>query len=438
MPVCQLIKKHVSAMALAGSAAWESDLDIPLQESRCSIFRVFKPNSSIPTLDLPQSGLTFQVFSSIDEASFFWEPLAQNNLFLSPDYLRALEQAPPKGITPYYIVFFKEETPAGIAYIQWIEFRADKSLQWPDTVGTLPRILQGFRKMTARLLRFRLLHLGNALLTGPRAYSFFPEIMEEQEFQAALVAAFPELRKYLRSQGRPADSFVVKDIPERLVSSQWREHGYSELCFLPNMVFTLDPAWRSFDDYLSSLFSKYRVRARRAFRLLDGVKVRELSLREIDLRKEELYHLYQSVAQSVSFNMTTLDPGYFSALKSELGENFRLTGYFLQEKLVGFYTTIENEEELEAHFIGFDPAANREYQLYLNMLFHIIRDGIELGARSISFARTAPEIKSSVGAVPEEFKCYIRHQSPIVNALVRPLIDWLWEKEAWEERHPFK
>lgn len=438
MPVCHSIVKRLPAPALFNTASWETDLDVPVQENRCGIFRIFKPGINIPVLRLPWEGMTFQVFSSVDLAQVYWSPLAQDNRFLSPDYLRAVEQAPPKGVTPYYIVFFKEEIPVGIAYIQLIEFRADESLQWPEATGFIPRLSQAFRKMALRLLRFRLLHLGNALLTGPRGYSFLPEMMEEQEFQAMLAAAFPEMRKYLQRQGRPAQAFVVKDIPEDAAAALWTEKGYAELCFLPNMIFAIDPAWKSFDDYLAGLHSKYRVRARRAFRLLDGVKVRELSEREIVLRQEELYELYQSVARSVTFNMTTLDPGYFTSLKSELGEAFHLTGYFLEGKLVGFYTTIENEQELEAHFIGFDPVINRDYQLYLNMLFQMIRDGIELGASTISFARTAMEIKSSVGAAPEEFKCYIRHQSPFVNALVGPLVNLLWEREEWEERHPFK
>ncbi|MBK7407353.1 MAG: GNAT family N-acetyltransferase [Saprospirales bacterium] len=296
------------------------------------------------------------------------------------------------------------------------------------------------RKKAVSLLRFRLLHLGNVLLTGPRGYWFLPEIVEEKEAHQILAAALPAVRQHLqRHMGRAVDAYVVKDVPEDTAPTDvWTENGYAELCFLPNMLFSIDPAWNSFDDYLASLHSKYRVRARRASRLLDGVEVRELEAEEIYFRKEALFALYQEIAQSVSFNMTTLHPDYFSALKSELGDAFHLTAYFLKGKLVGFYTTIENEEELEAHFIGFDQEINREHQLYLNMLFRMIRDGIDLGAAQISFARTAMEIKSSVGAVAEQFKCYIRHRSSFTNVIVRPLIELLWPDEKWEARHPFR
>ena len=440
MPVCQLFRKNVASLAAPMTASWHSDLDIPFQEATCRVSRTsFRRDTS--SLPLSIEGISYKVFSSIDQALPFWASVAPaDNRFLGADFLRAVERATPEGVTPYYVVFFKEEQAAGLAYLQLIDFRADESLQWPEVEGGLPQFFQKIRKKAVSLLRFRLLHLGNVLLTGPRGYSFLPDVIAENEVQPILAAALPAVRQQLqRTMGRSVDAYVIKDIPEDTAPTDiWTENGYAELCFLPNMLFAIDPAWNSFDDYLASLHSKYRVRARRAFRLLDGVEVRELDASEIHFRKEALFALYQQVAQSVSFNMTTLHPDYFSALKAELGESFHLTAYFLKGKLVGFYTTIENEEELEAHFIGFDQGINREYQLYLNMLFHMIRDGIELGAAQISFARTAMEIKSSVGAVAEQFKCYIRHRSSFTNVIVRPLIELLWPDEAWEARHPFK
>ncbi|MBK8492779.1 MAG: GNAT family N-acetyltransferase [Saprospirales bacterium] len=430
----------MASLASPMTASWQRDLDIPLRAAMCRSSHT-TIRRDIPSQLLSVEGISYKIFSAIDQALGAWKAVEPtDNCFLGADYLRAVEQAPPEGVTPYYIVFFKEDQAAGLAYLQLIDFRADESLQWPEVQGVLPRFSQKMRKKAVSLLRFRLLHLGNVLLTGPRGYWFLPEIVEEKEAHQILAAALPAVRQHLqRHMGRAVDAYVVKDVPEDAAPTDvWTENGYAELCFLPNMLFSIDPAWNSFDHYLASLHSKYRVRARRASRLLDGVEVRELEAEEIYFRKEALFALYQEIAQSVSFNMTTLHPDYFSALKSELGDAFHLTAYFLKGKLVGFYTTIENEEELEAHFIGFDQEINREHQLYLNMLFRMIRDGIDLGAAQISFARTAMEIKSSVGAVAEQFKCYIRHRSSFTNVIVRPLIELLWPDEAWEARHPFR
>lgn len=390
---------------------------------------------------LSRPGFTVRLYSSIEHAAVLWEAVAPaGNAFLQIPYLRTVERFPPEGADPCYLVFLKNDNPVGLAYIQLVDFRADQSLQSPRPEGLMRQLGRYFQQKALGLLRLRMLHLGNALLTGPRGFYFLPEIGEE-DAHTLLAEALPLVSDRIRRDfGFWVDSFLVKDIPDnqRLASGVWTQHGYQELCFFPNMVFHLAPEWRQFDDYLNSLLSKYRVRARRAFRLLDGVRTREMSLEEICDREGELYGLYQQVAASVEFNMATLDRGYFSGLKEEMGDAFHLVGYFLEGRLLGFYSTIENGEELEAHFMGFDQQANRDYQLYLNMLFDMIRMGIDLGVSFISFARTAMEIKSSVGAVAEDLTCYIRHRSPAVHPLIRPLVKWLQPNLEWAPRHPFK
>lgn len=393
------------------------------------------------SIALPGQGFSCRLFPSAESASVLWESVAPgHNAFLGLSYLRVVERHSPEGVTPFYLVFVREDQPVGIAYFQLVDFRADQSLQSSAPQGFFPRLAYDLKQKALGLLRLRLLHLGNVLLTGPRGFYFLPDISQEEANALLANALSHAARRLEKEHGYIINSYLVKDLPASQQAAQrvWLDKGFEELCFFPNMVLHLSPEWRQFDDYLNSLHSKYRVRARRAFRLLDGVRTRELSLEEIRHREGELYGLYQQVAASVEFNMATLDPEYFFGLKEEMGDAFHLIGYFLEGRLLGFYSTIENGEELEAHFMGFDQQYNRDYQLYLNMLFDMIGMGIGLGVRYISFARTAMEIKSSVGAVAEDLKCYIRHRSPVVHALIRPLVKWLQPSLEWEPRHPFK
>lgn len=341
---------------------------------------------------------------------------------------------------PFYLVFYRDDRPAGIAYLQLIDFQAEQSLHFAPPEGFWERLLFRFREKTVKFLRFRILQAGNLLLTGPRGYYFLPERVGKEDARSLLAAALPVVQKYLRRRfGYSIQVYVIKDMPmEDKDGSTLPVDGYWKFCFLPNMVLHLPPEWGSFEDYLAALHSRYRVRARRAMRLLDGVEWRELGVREIAEREGELYRLYREVADSVDFNMVSIHPEYFSSLKNELGDAFRLAGYFLDGRLAGFYTTIENGKELEAHFIGFDQALNRSRHLYLNMLFDMIRTGIRLRSSHITFARTAGEIKSSVGAVAEQYRCYIRHRSALANFITGPLVCWLQPEEAWEERHPVR
>ena len=204
------------------------------------------------------------------------------------------------------------------------------------------------------------------------------------------------------------------------------------------MILDIRPDWNTFEDYLAACQSKYRVRAKRAFKKGKLLQKEEFNLEQIIHYESQMYDLYRSVAENSGFNLINLNSSYLVALKKELPEAFRCFAYFLEGELVAFYTTISNGEELEAHFLGFDKNLNRNLQVYLNILYDLVRIGIEGGNRRVVFARTAMEIKSSVGAEAIDMYCYVRHRNSITNKLIHPLFDYLKPKDdEWTPRHPF-
>ncbi len=136
--------------------------------------------------------------------------------------------------------------------------------------------------------------------------------------------------------------------------------------------------------------------------------------------------------------MVALNEGYLPALKTHLSSRFHLYGYYAQGKLIGFYTTILNHGELEAHFLGYQPGCNKTCQVYFNMLLDILRNAVELKASRVIYARTAMEIKSSVGADAHDTYCYIRANNRLTNKILSPAIEYLRPPDDWVARHPFK
>ena len=57
---------------------------------------------------------------------------------------------------------------------------------------------------------------------------------------------------------------------------------------------------------------------------------------------------------------------------------------------------------------------------------------------AIIFARTALEIKSSVGAKPIEMFGFIHHANAMINKKMDRLFCYLEPKTEWKERNPFK
>jgi hypothetical protein len=289
-------------------------------------------------------------------------------------------------------------------------------------------------------MTFNTLVCGNLLLTGRHGFYFDESLVSKGEAFHLVAEGMECVRQAFEQNGVPISVYLSKDYEEKYHASAntLLEYSFNEFTIQPNMVLNLSENWNDFKDYLNAFHSKYRVRARRAFKKAALIQRRELNEEDIAINMSTINGLYNQVVKNVGFNVVKLHQEYFLGLKKSLGDLFCLTGYYLGDQLIGFYTTIENGRELEAHFLGIDQSLNQDYQIYLNMLYDMVRQGIDLQKKRIVFARTALEIKSSIGAVPEEMYCYLRHRNPLSNKFTPTIFEYLRPKTEWVQRHPFK
>lgn len=382
------------------------------------------------------------VSHSIHEVSEAWEQAApEHNIFLQRAYLTAIEENPPRGMRFSYLLFLKNEQPVGVAYCQISPFNVDNSIQ-ADEKDKYPCILRAFGRFLKNLLvgkNHNLLVCGNLLLTGDHGFYFKQDPGKATSFQL-VEEALMLVQAEWQAQKVNIDGIFIKDVaPEHKATSKLLvDRKFREFTFHPNMVLELPESWTSFDDYLSAISSKYRVRAKRAFRLAEGIEKRELTESQIFSNEARLFELYKNVMDNQDFNMITLHERYLPALRRHLGDRFRVFGYYVEDELIGYYTTILNGDELEAHFLGFEQHHNRECQVYLNMLFDLLRNGIEQRVHRVVYARTAMEIKSSVGASPIDMFCYIRANNRLTNKILPPILEYLRPPDDWVPRNPFK
>lgn len=386
----------------------------------------------------------YAFFRSIAAAGQDWDAAAPiSDLFLRRDYLQILEKTPPQGMRFGYLVFYRNDRPVGVAYCQIKFFKGDDNIQeLSDTNEREPCFFTGlakwFKRWVAGKVAGDILILGNMLLTGEHGYHFDYQQIPQEKALALLEDGLVSVIREMERENVKMPVILVKDVaPERVLHRQLAvENGFTEFEIQPNMV--LDLHWPDFNSYLGAMSTKYRTRAKRAFKKLDGIQKIELSLADIQRELPRMYALYREVAKNAGFNMVDLNEFYLLALKRDLSEQFRAFGYYLDGQLVAFYTLIQNGDELEAHFLGYDKTLNHDMQLYLNILYDIVRFGIEGRSHRIVFARTALEIKSSVGAVPTELYCYLRHQNNLANRFTSKMLDYLKPVEVWQQRHPFK
>lgn len=391
------------------------------------------------------SHFRYSFFRSIAAAGQDWAAAAPaHDLFLQRPYLEILEQNPPRGMRFAYSIFYKNEQPVGVAYFQIKYFKGDDNIRDLNQTSEkdpcfFTALGNWFKKKVAQQVAADILILGNMLLTGEHGYHFDFQEISQQQAMRLLEEASVKLLKEMERDGVKMPVILVKDlVPQnRLTQGNfWQEKNFVEFEIQPNMVMNLE--WDNFEGYLKAMSTKYRTRAKRAFKKLDGIEKRELSFAEMCNNLPKIYHLYEEIARNAGFNMVDLNENYLTSLRRDLPE-FRAFGYFLEGNLVAFFTTIRNGSELEAHFLGYEKSLNHDYQIYQNILYEIARMGIEMeGVEQIVFARTALEIKSTVGAAPQDLYCYLRHQNSFANKFAGSILDYLKPVEAWQQRHPFK
>lgn len=369
--------------------------------------------------------------------------LGDEDLFLSTAYLTQVEESLKGQMQFYYVLFWKDEVPFGLAYYQRIPIKGTgtriKTEHCSFTKEPLLFLAERFNntlKRNINRLNIRLLVNGNSFISGQYGHRFDGDVSDAVKFEL-LDQAIKTIRK--EDKANPVNMVVVKDFLAGSVpdGTGLFNSGYQEVVLQPNMVLELDPEWKSFEDYMGAMTSKYRVRARSAKKKGAGLVVEPLGINGAREYRQEMYDLYRNIAEEAEFNMAFLGVDYFQRMRENMPDNFFITAYFKEERLVGFISYFLFGKHMEAHFMGYDKSINREYKLYQNVLYNLVETGIEAGVERICMGRTALEIKTTVGAVAHPMNCLLKADSSFGNSILKRLFKQL-NNEELIPRSPFK
>ena len=377
---------------------------------------------------------TFKIYTTVTELPSNWDDLASTNVFLTRNYLSVLEDSAPSNMICYYIGLYQNNQLVGLALSQFLDLNSIRSFGERDHCFKTQ-----IRNFVFKNFCSRILFIGNNMLTGQNAYCF-DEKITPSEGLLLIEKAVAELQKQFSLKKLKIHLTVFKDFkPSEAAHFNLPEFKpFFAFSTQPNMVFPLKDSWLSIEDYVDDLNKKYRNQYKRAQKKAFGISKRKLSLEEISYYEKTIVQLYRNVAEKAPFNTFFLPENHFEIFKKSLTDKFLFYGYFIDEKLIGFNTLIKNGADIDTYFLGYDSEYQQEKMLYLNMLYDMIGYSIKKKFKRVIFARTALEIKSSVGAKPEKMIGFIQHKNPILNRLIAPLFRYFEPEILWNERNPFK
>jgi predicted N-acyltransferase len=374
-----------------------------------------------------------KAFNSVDAIpALDWESLnIQNNTYFSVAFLRAFETSNPK-IAFKYIVIYDNLNAVGLANIQIISLSIDAILKNIKISKSVKRIFRFF------LCNYplKIMFCGNVFLSGEHGIILNQDIDKKKAF-LVISKAIKKLSSL--KENRPLHAIFVKDFYQESlhITDHLLDYNYMKMPVEPNMIFKLNSNWKTFEDYTDDLKSKYRVKVNKADKTSSGLTAKLFNEDDFQVYKEELQQLYENTISNADFNAQVLDLNTYIKLRALYKDNFIVKAYFYEDKLVGFLSALDNNNHLDAHFIGLDYELNKTYAIYPRILNDYVRLGIERQVSQINFGRTASEIKSTIGATPENLVCYTRHRHNVINKLLKSFIGQVKIKD-FKQHEPFK
>ncbi len=386
------------------------------------------------------TAFTYSYFLAISETAELWDGIAIDENFAQARYLQVLEDDAPDHIQSIYVVVYHEDQPVGIILLQHLILKLSSALRYKNykSASSFVRGLQGARQWIVSKFQFRLLNVGNLYLTGEYGFHFIESILDFQDQFSIVDSVVMDLKKQLRSTPQKFSAVLYKDFFDEHIFRANKESRLHPFQIDPNMILSINPSWASFDDYLGAMRSKYRIRMKNAIKKFAPVKKRVLSMEEVEQYNDDMYRLYCDILSGSGFVLIKSQQNYFKMLKESFQDELQVVGYFLEDQLVAFYTWTIDDDKMDSHFIGVNGQYNLKYQLYLNILLDLVRDAINIRAAQLLYYRTALEIKSSVGAVPYDMTCYIRHNNRFLARITPTVFKYFVPKQSWIQRHPFK
>lgn len=369
--------------------------------------------------------------------SEIWTELnCASNIYFHPDYLQSLESNNTQ-LTFFYVVIKDQNQKAiSLATVQVIDFYIDSIPS--DQQGILHTIACIGRqfKILPKEKPLKILNIGNPFVSGEHGI-FIQQNQDKRKIVRSLAKAVLNYTEH--HFDFTVDVFIMKDFVEDSlpISNELISLGYYAFNVEPNMKLHLSSHWNSFDDYLAALKTKFRVKAKKALKISDELRMEEVTSENIAIQLKPMTELYLTVSSKAPFNLGDFNLKTYQDLKQHFGENYLLHSYWLNDQIVGFLSGVMNGTTLDAHFVGIDYTLNKTYGIYQRMLYDYIRFAIKNQLETVNFGRTASEIKSSVGAVPEHLTVYIRHKKSITNRFLRLFLQRIQPTE-FNQKFPFK
>ena len=363
-----------------------------------------------------------------------WNKVADNrNIYLSIGYLSALEDALGNQLKFRYAISYTESgEPALIAVYQLVVF-VDKRRQYSKDLCSLSYHIH---KKIADVFTINVLVCGNVFCDGENG--FLSRLISDDQAMDEVAAITESLKTEPSIKEKSSITLFKEFWPDSTsYSDRLKRLSYRDFMIDVNMVLNYHESWKTMDDYLASMKTKFRTRAKSVYSKSKVLELKDFSVEDIEKNADRIEYLFSNVLDKSDFSFGRLNAQAFANFKRNLGNDFSFRGAWLNDELVGFSTALFNRDVIEANFVGLDYNYNKEHGVYQRFLYDYVEQGLNKGLKELQLGRTAELVKSQIGALPTNMKLYAKHRKSVSNLLLKPIVQSISPSE-FELRIPFK
>lgn len=233
------------------------------------------------------------------------------------------------------------------------------------------------------------------------------------------------IEKHARARG--ARLIVLKEFPNsyRIVLACFEHSGFTRI---PSMPLTrLNIAYRSFEEYMQvALNSATRSKLRKKLKAtVDDVPIELHVSNDITPVVDEIYALYLNVYRRSKLHFEKLTRDYFCRLGQLMPERARFFVWRRNGMAVAFGECIVHDDTMYAEYLGLDYSVALRLHLYHYVFRDLVRWGIANGYKWLQSSGLNYDPKLHLRYQLKPVDLYVKHTSPIINAVLRRMLPLL-------------
>ena len=356
---------------------------------------------------------------SVDIAA--WERICgadRDNPFMDARFLRCVEQGMAGQAKVWYVILREGNgEPAACACLT--EFTVDLAIV---AGSALKKLIGVVRRVFPRLFFFKIMMCGLPVSNGQSSLRIAPGV----DHAWVLEQLDPMMRELAAKAGARFLLFKEFSAAECEQMKSLLQLGYTLGESLPMNMF--ERRFNDFEHYLASLKAHYRQDIRRSKKKLEkaGFTVARIEGGpELErIYSEEVHKLYLAVVERAESKLEILPREFFLALARQFRECISFTYISREGAIVAFNWAIRSGRAYRFMFCGMDYKLNEDAELYFNLMYAELDNGLRGNAVEIEVGQTADSFKSRLGCFQIPLAFYVK--ATVFQGLLRRTAKFLF------------